>query len=165
MRRLGALLLCLGLTTPVFAGTGESPPAEETSVPWYRWLFLGERSKPAAAKPTTTAKENPKTPAKNAAAPVKEPPAPTLADEQRVFLERLKAIDKIRKIANELGDEELLKKTYDLEEQAEAVFMQRSARLSDRGDDRAVLERGRDDRPATADRSAPRRPNTRGDKR
>ena len=165
MRRLGALLLCLGLITPAFAASDEPPPAEEKSVPWYRWLWLGERSKPSTTKATAAAKENPKTPAKTVAAPVKQPPAPTLADEQRVFLERLKAIDKIRKIANELGDEELLKKTYDLEEQAEAVFMQRIARLSDRGDDRAVLERGRDDRPATADRSAPRRPNTRGDKR
>ena len=161
MRRLGALLLCLALTTPAFADSGEKPATEEPSIPWYRWLFLGERSKPVAAKPTAVAKENQKTPGKPASTAAKEPPLRTLADEQRVFLERLKAIDKIRKIANEQGDEALLQKTYDLEEQAEAVFKQRTAKLPDRGSDRAVLERGRDDRPATADRSAPRSANTR----
>ena len=148
MRRLGALLLCLALTTPAFADSGEKPAAEEPSVPWYRWLFLGERSKPAAAKPMAVAKENQKTPANTTSAPGKEPPARTLADEQRVFLERLMAIDKIRKIANEQGDEELLQKTYDLEEKAEAVFKQRT--VADRGSDRRP-ERGRDGLPRTTD--------------
>jgi len=161
MRRLGALIVCLGLSSPAFAQTGETPPAEETSVPWYRWLFLGERpKKPAPSKPAAVA-DTPKN-ANKSAVPAKEAAARSLAEEHRVFLERLKAIDKIRKLAHDQGDEELLKKTYDLEEQAEEVFKQRTAKLPNPADDRAILERGRDDRPATADRSNPRQRNTRG---
>jgi len=163
MRRLGALILCLGLSAPAFAQTGDTPPAEETSVPWYRWLFLGERpKKPAPPKPAAVVKDAPKTQDKSAAVPAKEAAARSLAEEHRVFLERLKAIDKIRKLAHEQGDEDLLKKTYDLEDQAEEVFKQRTAKLPNPADDRAILERGRDDRPATADRSNPRQRNTRG---
>jgi hypothetical protein len=168
MRRLGALLLCLGLATPVLAApsaTPPTPPAEETSVPWYRWLFLGERSKPIPAKPAVVSKEADKPPVKPAAGPTKDPDTRTMAEEHRLFLERLKAIDKIRRIANEQGDEELLKKTYDLEAQAEEVFKQRTAKKPTDRDDRAILERGRDDRPASASRSAPPRRNTRGDNR
>jgi hypothetical protein len=162
MRRLGAFILCFGLSAPAFADTGETPPAEETSVPWYRWLFLGERpKKPAPPKPAALAGDTPKN-ANKTVVPPKEAAARSLAEEHRVFLERLKAIDKIRKLAHEQGDEELLKKTYDLEEQAEEVFKQRTAKLPNPADDRAILERGRDDRPATADRSNPRHRNTRG---
>jgi hypothetical protein len=168
MRRLGALLLCLGLTTPALADTRTTPPtqaAEETSVPWYRWLFLGERAKPVPAKPAVASSDAEKIASKPAAGPANDPAVRTMAEEHRLFLERLKAIDRIRHIANEQGDEELLKKTYDLEAQAEEVFKQRTAKtLADR-DDRAILERGRDDRPATADRSGPPRRNTRGDRR
>jgi pyruvate/2-oxoglutarate dehydrogenase complex dihydrolipoamide acyltransferase (E2) component len=163
MRRLGALLLCLGLTAPALAA--DPPPAEVTSVPWYRWLFLGERAKPAPAKPAAAKETVRGGPATPTAAPVRDPAARTLADEHRIFLERLKSIDKIRKIANEQGDEELLKKTYDLEEQAEEVFKQRTAQLKRTESDRASLERGRDDRPATAERPAPRRRTTRGEDR
>ncbi|HKA06459.1 MAG TPA: hypothetical protein VKD71_04325 [Gemmataceae bacterium] len=163
MRRLGALILCLGLSTPTFAQTGDQPPAEETSVPWYRWLFLGERpKKPGPPKPAAAASDTPKPAAKPAAVAAKEAAARSFAEEHRVFLERLKAIDRIRSIAHQQGDEELLKKTYDLEEQAELVFKQRTAKLPNPADDRAILERGRDDRPATADRSNPRQRNNRG---
>jgi hypothetical protein len=161
MRRLGALILCLGLSATAIAAPPDQPPAEETSVPWYRWLFLGERpKKPAPPKPEALASDTPKN--ANKTVPAKEAAARSLAEEHRVFLERLKAIDKIRKLAHEQGDEELLKKTYDLEDQAEEVFKQRTAKLPNPADDRAILERGRDDRPATADRSHPRQRNTRG---
>jgi hypothetical protein len=160
MRRLGALCLVLGLTAPALAA---EPPAEETSVPWYRWLFLGERAKPAPARPPAAAK------AKAAAAESpKQAAAKGVAEEQRVFLERLRAIDRIKQIAHDLGDEELIRKATDLEAQAEEVFKQRTALLPNVGDgrdDRARLERGRDDRPATASRPAPRRRPTRGDDR
>jgi hypothetical protein len=157
MRRLGAILLCLGLTSPVLAGPGETPPADDPpSVPWYRWLFLGERAKPAPPKPAVINKAPANTPTP------KEAAGRTLADEQRIFLERLNAISKIKRIALEQGDEEMLKKAEDLEQQAEEVFKQRTARLPAGGDDRAALERGRDDRPATAARTAPRRPAIRG---
>jgi len=168
MRRLGALLLCLGLATPALADTRTTPvtaPAEETSVPWYRWLFLGERAKPAPAKPTVANKDVEKGPATPVSSAAKDPAVRTMAEEHRVFLERLKAIDKIRGIANDQGNEELLKKTYDLEAQAEEVYKQRTAKLAAERDDKAILERGRDDRPATADRSTPPRRNIRGDRR
>ena len=163
MRRLGALILCLGLSTTAFAAPADEPPAEETSVPWYRWLFLGERPKKLAPpKPAAVASDTPTNANKTAAVPAREAAARSLAEEHRVFLERLKAIDKIRKLAHEQGDEELLKKTYDLEDQAEEVFKQRTAKLPNPADDRAILERGRDDRPATADRSNSRQRNSRG---
>jgi hypothetical protein len=164
MRRLGAICLCLGLTAPALAA--DPPPAEEPSVPWYRWLFLGERAKPAPAKPQTVSKDKPPA-AKPAATAAKEAAVRSLAEEQQVYLERLKAISRIRQIANDQRDEELLKRVDDLEAQAEEIFKQRTALLPGAGngrDDRALLERGRDDRPATAERPAPRR-RTRGDDR
>jgi hypothetical protein len=156
MRRFGALILCLGLAAPAFAA---EPPVEETSVPWYRWLFLGERSTPIPPKPTAAKDKVP------AGRPTKEAAARTLADEQRVFLERLQAIDKIKKIAHDQQDEELLRRATELEAKAEEVFKQKTELLSRVGegrDDRALLERGRDTRPATAERPAPRRRATRG---
>jgi hypothetical protein len=165
MRRLGAICLCLGLSAPALAA--DPPPAEEPSIPWYRWLFLGERAKPAPAKPQPQTASKDKPPAgKPAAATAKEAAIRTLAEEQRVYLERLQAISKIRQIANDQRDEELLKRADDLEAQAEEVFKQRTALLPGAGDgrdDRALLERGRDDRPATAERPGPRRRPTRGD--
>lgn len=165
MRRLGAICLCLGLSAPAFAAPADAPPAEEPSIPWYRWLFLGERPKPAQPKPPVASRDKPPA-AKPPAAPSKESATRTLAEEQRVYLERLQAISKIRQIANDQRDEELLKRADDLEAQAEEIYKQRTALLAgagDRRDDRALLERGRDDRPATAERPAPRRRPTRGD--
>jgi hypothetical protein len=167
MRRLGAICLCLGLTAPAFAGPPEPPPAEEPSVPWYRWLFLGERARPAPADPRAAAKD--KAPAaRPAAGPSKEAVARSLAEEHRVYVERLLAISKIRRIADEQRDADLLRRADELEVQAEEIFKQRTALLPGVGggrDDRALLERGRDDRPATAERPAPRRRPTRGDDR
>jgi hypothetical protein len=165
MRRLGAICLCLGLTAPALAN--DPPAAEESSVPWYRWLFLGERAKPAPARTPIVSKDKPPA-GRPAATTAKEAAVRSLAEEQRVYLERLKAISKIRQIADELRDEELLKRADDLEVQAEEIFKQRTALLPGAGngrDDRALLERGRDDRPATAERPAPRRRASRGDDR
>jgi hypothetical protein len=145
MRRLGALLLVFGLAAPAFA---EDPAAEEsTSVPWYRWLFLGERSKPvpAAARGTTT---TPGTPAMS-----REALAKKWADEQKIYLERLSAISQIKRVALEQGDEGMLKKAEELEAQAEELYKLRTAKLPSVDElkaDRAALERGRDTRPATA---------------
>jgi hypothetical protein len=166
MRRLGAICLCLGLAAPALAA--DPPPAEEVSVPWYRWLFLGERAKPAPARPQTASRDKDKPPAAKPAPSPREAAARTASEEQRLYLERLSAITKIRQIAFEQRDEELLKRADDLEAQAEEIFKQRTALLPGAGDgrdDRALLERGRDDRPATAERPAPRRRPTRGDDR
>jgi hypothetical protein len=165
MRRLGAFCLFLGLAAPALAA--DPPVAEEKSVPWYRWLFLGERSK-SAPKPEAAAATNAQPPA---ARPTpmysKETIAKMMAEEQRVYLERLKAISKIRSLANDNGDEELMKKADEMEAQAEEIFKQRSARLpvvTESRNDRAALERGRDERPATAQRPATRRPTRGGDR-
>jgi hypothetical protein len=148
MRRLGALLLVFGLAGPALAA---DPPAEEsTSVPWYRWLFLGERSKPVADKPTPAAGGT--TPTASPAMS-KETLAKKWADEQKVYVERLQAITKIKQVALEQGDEGMLKKAEELEAQAEELYKLRTAKLpslDEAKNDRAALERGRDNRPATA---------------
>jgi hypothetical protein len=149
MRRLGALCLCLGLTAPALAA--DPPAAEETpSVPWYRWLFLGERT----PKPTPKKEEAKATPPAPKESP-REVAARQLDQEQRVYLQRLQAISRIRALAAEQNDDAMLKKADDLEKQAEDIFRQRTAGLMTiaEKEDRAALERGKDDRPATADRS------------
>lgn len=162
MRRLGTACLLLGLSTPAFAA--EPPAAEEPpSIPWYRWLFLGERAKPVPPPPAA----RPSAPAARPGVPresARDLAAKQLAEEQRVYLKRLEAISRIRLAAGEQNDDAMLKKADELELQAEQIFKQRTTRLTslvDR-DDRATLERGRDDRPATADRTMPRRPTTGG---
>lgn len=155
MRHLGAICLVLGIFAPAMADT--APAAEEkASIPWYRWLFLGEREKPAPI-PATAPRDRP---APRATPSAKESLAQQMAEEQKVFLERLAAITQIKKIALDQGDEGMLRKAEDLEVQAEEVFKQRTAKLRESGerlDDRAALERGRDDRPSTAERPSPRR--------
>jgi hypothetical protein len=157
MRRLGALCLCLGLAAPALAGTGDPPPAEDSSVPWYsyRYWLLGERTKPKppAANPAPAAR--PPAPPKESA---KETAAKQLEQEQRVYLQRLQAISKIRQVAVEQNDEATLKRADALEQQAEDVYKQRTAALMSivEKQDQAALEKGRDDQPATADRSRKR---------
>jgi hypothetical protein len=165
MRRLGAICLAFGLAAPAWAA--DPPPAEDTSVPWYRWLFLGERSKPAPTPPPATAAGPRVAPVANTPMP-KETVARLVAEEHRVFLERVKVIDKIKEIANERNDEGLRLKAEELEAQAFELFQMRTAKLTsltDSRDDRAALERGRDTRPATAERPPARRPSTRGGNR
>jgi hypothetical protein len=164
MRRLGAICLAFGLAAPAWAA--DPPSAEDTSVPWYRWLFLGERSKPTAPPPPTAARDRA---APTANAPMsKETVARLVAEEHRVFLERVKVIDKIKEIANERNDEALRSKAEDLEAQAFDLYQMRTSKLMnlvDSRDDRAALERGRDNRPATAERPPARRPSIRGGNR
>jgi hypothetical protein len=157
MRRLGALILILGLTAPAVAA---DPPAEEQqSIPWYRWLFLGERPKPVPVKPGVAAKTAPTKPG----TPSRDDIARALDQERKVYLQRLDAVSKLRRVAVEQGDEDLHKKADDLEKQADEVFQLRTARLQAAGmDDRATLERGRDAGGASAD--AAKRRNTRGDR-
>jgi hypothetical protein len=165
MRRLGIMCLFLGLTAPAIAA--EPPSSEETpSIPWYRWLFLGERAKPEqpkpeAEKPAVAARPR----AQATAATAKEAAVRTMAEEQKVYFERLQAITRIRQIALERNDEQLMRKADDLEQQAEDNFKMRTAKLPTLDDDRAKLERGRDDGPATAARPTQKRRSTRGDDR
>jgi hypothetical protein len=166
MRRLGALCLFLGLTAPAFAAPDDPPPAEEPSL--WRRVFLGERSKPAPPPPPVpAARTRAPSPPPAARESAKDAAARQLAEEQRVYLQRLDAITRIRTIATEQNDEATLKRADQLEEQATDVYNQRTARLMGiaERDDRAALERGRDDRPATADRTPPRRRTTGGNDR
>ncbi len=150
MRRLGALCLFLGLAAPVWAD--DKPPADETpSIPWYRWLFLGERTpKQPPPKPETAARP-PAQPKESA----KESATKRLEQEKQVYLQRLQAITRIRQVAAEQNDEATLKRADDLEQQAWDVYQQRTVGLLSivEKEDQAALERGRDNRPATADRS------------
>jgi hypothetical protein len=153
MRRLGAICLVLALAAPALAA---DPPAEEsTSIPWYRWLFLGERSKPAPEKPPTAAVRDKPPAAATPSISSREAATKMIADEQKIYLERLKAITQIKRIALEQGDEAMIRKAEELEAKAEEVYKLRMAKLpnpEDLKDDRAALERGRDTRPATAQR-------------
>ncbi len=153
MRRFGAFILLLCVAVPVMA---EDAPAktETPSVPWYRWLFLGERTPPAPPNLPLAAKPAPVS---------REALMRMMASERDVYLKRLESITKIKQIALDRGDEAMMKKADDLERQAEETFTQRTAKLQEMGmkdDDRGSLERGRDERPATAERPT-RRP-TRG---
>ena len=164
MRRLGALCLCLGLTAPALAG---DPPAEDDppSVPWYRWLFLGERAPKAPAKPPApAARERPGPAAPAARESARDAAAKQYERELQVHLQRLQAISRIRKVADEQNDEAMLRRADELEQQATEIFNQRTAKLMGvaERDDRAALERGRDSRPATADRTTPKRRSTGG---
>jgi type IV secretory pathway VirB10-like protein len=165
MRRLGAFLLVLGLASVSMPAANAADPAPEpqmTSVPWYRYVFLGERSKPIPPKPLS--KDEAK-----AAAPkpmTREAVARALQEEQRVYLQRLAAISKIRQIAEDTNDKTMLRKADELERQAEEVYQQRTAKLPGVGplDDRELLESSRDDKAATAEKTQRRRPMP-GDKR
>ena len=87
--------------------------------------------------------------------------ARALDQERKVYLQRLDAVSRLRRVADEQGDEDLRKKADDLEKQADEVFQLRTARLQAAGmDDRASLERGRDAGGASAD--ATKRRTTRG---
>jgi hypothetical protein len=88
----------------------------------------------------------------------KETAGKHLEQEQRVYLQRLQAISKIRQVALEQNDEATLKRADALEQQAEDVYKQRTAALMTivEKQDQAALEKGRDDKPATADRSRKR---------
>jgi hypothetical protein len=58
-----------------------------------------------------------------------------------------------------------MRKADDLEQQADDNYKLRTAKLPTLDDDRAKLERGRDDGPATAARPTQKRRSTRGDDR
>lgn len=157
MRRIGALLIALAYVAPAMTAEPPAEPTEAPSIPWYRWVFLGERPKPMPAKPVV-ANKAPAVPAKNA----KEEATRTLEHEQKIYLQRLAAVSRIRQIATDRGDDEMLKKADELEKQADEVFRQRTALLPG-GNDRARLERDRDEGAPTADATR-RRPTRGGDR-
>lgn len=157
MRLLGAFLLLA--TISVSAHAAEPVPASKPSeeIPWYRRVFLGERSKPTPPPPTTAAK----------------PPVPISREsmermfnqEKEVYIQRLAAISKIRQMALDRDDEAMLKKADELEKNAQQLFEDRTARLKNSAmeSDRAALERRpTDERPATAERPSQRRRPTTG---
>lgn len=160
MRRLGALCLILGLAAPALAA--DPPAAEDNQPSWFgRWI-LGMRPKEKPPQPQANAARD--TAATPATPPARESVAKKWADEQKIYFERLKAITKIRTLASEQGDEAMLKKADDLEAQAEELYRLRTAKLPVPAakDDQAALERGRDERPASASRNS-RRNNRGGD--
>ena len=159
MRRLGTACLLLGLTAPALAA--DPPAAEDPTIPWYshRYWLLGERTKPTPPKPEPpAARERPASPAPASRESAKEAAVKQYERELQVHLQRLQAISRIRAVAAEQNDEAMLKRADDLEQQATEIFNQRTAKLigAAERDDRAALERGRDDRPASADRTPPR---------
>lgn len=154
MRLTGAFLLLITVAMPVWS----ADPAPSEEIPWYRRVFLGERSKPTPVKQTSVAKPAP-------LPPTRESIARTFEQEKEVYLQRLAAISKMKEIANSRDDEAMMKKANELEETANALFEERTARLknSTLAADRAALEKKpTEDRPATAERPGQRRRPTTG---
>lgn len=152
MRQFGAILLLLTLGMPALA----AEPTASNDIPWYRWLFLGERAKPA---PKSAAPVKP-------AAPTREALARTYEQEKEVYLQRLASISKLRQLADERNDSAMMKKADELEANAQKLFDERTAALKSdsMAADRASLERKpSNDKQATAERpsaGARRRPTT-----
>ncbi|WP_020475593.1 hypothetical protein [Zavarzinella formosa] len=153
MRLTGAFLMfaCLGMTAVAAeppAATTDTPAT--TEIPWYRRVFLGERSKPVPPKPATVAKP----------APPLSPEAieMMLKKEQEVYVTRLAAISKLRELANAQNDEAMMSKADQLEKATQELYDQRRTALQDTiAADRAALEAKPDERPATAERPGARR--------
>jgi len=148
MRQNGAILLLLILGMPAIAAEPPAPASEE--IPWYRRVFLGERSKPAL-KPVMAAKP---------AAPTREGIARSYEQEKEVYLQRLASISKLRQLADDRNDEAMMKKADELEKNAQELFEQRTAALKSdtMAADRAALEKKpATERPATAERPGARR--------
>ena len=146
MRQNGAILLLLILGMPAIA----AEPTASEEIPWYRRVFLGERSKPAL-KPVMAAKP---------AAPTREGIARSYEQEKEVYLQRLASISKLRQLADDRNDEAMMKKADELEKNAQELFEQRTAALKSdtMAADRAALEKKpATERPATAERPGARR--------
>ena len=114
-----------GLSASVVAGVAApgwaaDPPGD--AKPWYTKMFAGKPDpKPAESRPAPAAPLAPET------------LADALRAEQDAYLRRLDVCTKLRQVAVESNDEKLLEKADGLEQQATALYHQRTARLGVRG--------------------------------
>jgi hypothetical protein len=109
-----ALLLSAGLLHAA------EPPADESpSPPWYKRMF-GSKPKPADNKPETPAADK---------APTRDDVKRSLDQEQKVYLQRLEFCSRLRQIAAQTNDDELLRKADNLEQQATDVYLKRTQTL------------------------------------
>ena len=127
MRKLGvralAALFCAALTVSVAVADdtddGKTPPANKGS--WWPGGWFGSQTKPEEKKPTAKAE------------PADE--GPSLADraaearlrEQKAYLRRLEACDRLQEIAIETNDAALQRQVEQLTQQVFEVYKQRTA--------------------------------------
>jgi hypothetical protein len=113
-----------GLSAALATGVGASaadPPGD--AKPWYNRVFAGP-AKPAAPPQPRPVPTGPLSP---------ETLAEALKAEQDAYLRRLDVCTKLRQVAVDSNDEKLLEKADGLEQQATALYHQRTARLGVRG--------------------------------
>lgn len=127
MHRLGAWGLTAALAAGPSAGFAADPSAD--AKPWYARL-LG--AKPPTAEPP--APTTPPAPRPFVAGPL-DPDTlkEALRAEQDAYLRRLDVCSKLRQLAVESNDDKLLERADSLEQQATALYHQRTARLGVRG--------------------------------
>ena len=123
----GCLALGLVWGTPAAAGERDTyqPIVKKASGFWSWWPFGGSKKepkpKPESAKPPAEARSAPRPPA----APP-ERPAPSAAEvEYQNFLRRQAVCDRLRQVANDLGDTRLEQQADLLEQQAWALYQLR----------------------------------------
>ncbi|MCE9531255.1 MAG: hypothetical protein K8T89_09060 [Planctomycetes bacterium] len=151
MRRISAIgavaVLLLAEIGSAFAADPK-PAGETPATPWYKRIF-------GSSKPIPTEKSVP------VAAPTRQEIARSLEQEQKVYMERLQFCTKLRQIATETNDVELLRKADFLEQSATDVFMKRTSTLPSLLDDVKSSETALDQKkPNTPSGSASTTPKT-----
>jgi len=104
-----ALIACTG--GPLLA-----EPAAEATTPWYKKIF-------GSSKPKVDPKAEPPAP------PSRQDVARSLEQEQKLYMERLQYCTRLRGIAGETNNEELLGKADKLEQLATDVYLERTRTL------------------------------------
>jgi hypothetical protein len=120
----GGLALGLGLCV-VGIALGQEPDAGGN---WFTRLFSRSTTAPAAAKKDE--KKDEKREEKAVAAPVPPSPAKTQGQARADLLRRLEVCDKLRQIAADNGDTDLMQKADQLEQRASDAYAQRMNRGS-----------------------------------
>jgi hypothetical protein len=146
MRKLAAwgltATLVMGLGAAVTAAAeeetegGNTKPAANTSTfrwsPWVVKAFRLEEKKVPAKKPSPKPEKSAaKKPAASKPAPVVDEAAAERAREEAILMRRLAACDKLKEIAIQRNDKELLRRADEMDERARTAYAQRTAYLRD----------------------------------
>jgi len=118
----GSVALAAGLTAVAAAGEPDDapPPVDRGNAAYHRWNGGPmEKPKPPAPPPSALAK-----------AKANDTAAALRAQEEANFLRRLAACDRLRRLALETNDDTLEKQADELQQKADSVYRQRTARLT-----------------------------------
>jgi hypothetical protein len=118
-------------------GLAAEPPADDRAkAPWIQRVFGS--SKPDAEPPSSAPIPAP--------VPTWKDVSRSLEQERAIYMDRLQYCTRLRQIAVESNDEELLRKADELEELAEAVYTKRTRSLPSIVEDVKAAEAARDQR-------------------